>query len=228
MVHALVATAVYAQENAAFLSELKAAVRAGDRQSVAGMVVYPAIASIGGLRLPIRTRDDLLQRYDEIFTREMREAIQRDDPNVLELRAAGREWKITTMRVPSNAGRPSDAEAAEERPRFSEEAARRLQLRVGPRPMQQSGSLAQGGIDTYVVAVPKGMLLDVRLLRVGRAAAVRVNNAKTGEPLNPHAASGSAAVIGRAPVAGDYKIEVRRTKSPDSAPLPYILSIGVK
>ena len=68
--------------------------------------------------------------------------------------------------------------------------------------------------------------VDVRLQRGRGEAVVHVVNAATDAPLASRAKA-TFVVTGRAPVTGDYRIEVQRTSQGD-APLPYMLSVSVR
>lgn len=106
---------------------------------------------------------------------------------------------------------------------------RRIGIRIGPRPTQLPGALAAGATDVYLVWIPKGKMLEVRLERVqNRSAVVRVMHAGTGEPLDPRGAEGARVVRGRASEGADYRIAVERTQSDEPGPLPYVLSLSLR
>ena len=80
----------------------------------------------------------------------------------------------------------------------------------------------------YLLFVPKGQRLEVRLERVGRVAIVRVHQTRTHAPLNPRRPNGALVVSGRSPADGDYRIEVAHATAADSEYLPYFLSVDVR
>jgi len=59
----------------AFLAELQAAVRANDKQKIAGMVSYPVNVIHGGKRAHIRDKQTFLARYDSLFDEHLRKVI---------------------------------------------------------------------------------------------------------------------------------------------------------
>ncbi len=209
----------------AFLAELTSLLRADDRGAVASRIAFPITVRMSGLRVPFASPDDLFARYDDVFTREMRQAVGRGDPNVLTIRPVGGRLKIVAIAVPQDTASHRAEEALDRRGAAS--APRRIQIRAGPRPTQFSGNLGEVP-DVYLLFLPKGQFVDIRLLRVGRAAIVRAVDARTGHPLNPRVAAGGPVVTGRAPAPADYRIEVVREAGQASGPLPYILSISAR
>ncbi len=213
-----------------FLVELDRALHRGDRAAVAASIRYPVIVSIGGIRVPFQDAQALLDRYEEIFTPELRDLISRGAEatnNTLAVARVGSELKIAAIVVPpvdpnlgSSSLPPTDRVVSPGEPR-------RIGLRAGPRPTRFAGSLPPGAADAYIVFVPKGQLLDVRLERVRGEAIVRVADAATGAPLNPRTAQGALVVTGRAPASADYRIEVQRTSAGESA-LPYMLAVSMR
>jgi hypothetical protein len=146
-------------------------------------------------------------------------------PNqTLTITRVGGQLRISRIVVP-----PATADVGAAKPATSAGAPReprRIGVRAGPKPSQFAGSLASSGSDAYLVFVQKGQLLDVRLQRGRSEAVVHVVNAATEEPLAPRAKA-TFVVTGRAPVTGDYRIDVQRTSQGD-APLPYMLSVRVR
>jgi hypothetical protein len=208
-----------------FLSQLKTAVRRDDRAAVASLIEFPIIVRMAGVRLPFATSTALLDRYDDIFTPEMRAAIDRVDLNTFVIEQVKGRYRLTSITVPPHedaVGSTSPSHAA------TPHGPRRITVRAGPRPTQFAGSLAPGVTDTYLLFVPKGQRLEVRLERVGRAAAVRVHHASTRAPLNPRMPNGALVVAGRAPSDGDYRIEVAHSTAADASYLPYFLSVDVR
>ncbi len=228
------ATAVHAQSTVQpFLFELTRDLQGDNRSAVASRVRYPVVVSIGGLRVPFQDPGALLERYDEIFTRELRDLLARapdvvETPdgfavatNLLTIVRVGAELRIGGIVVP-----PAETGAGTVSPREP----RRIGLRAGPNPTRFAGLLPSGAADAYVVFVPKGQLLDVRLERVRGEALVRVARADTGAPLNPRVARGALVVAGRAAADGDYRIDVERVErtSVGDADLPYTLAVSMR
>jgi hypothetical protein len=60
----------------AFLASLKAAVKAQDKQRVAGMVHYPLLVNMSKGHKQIKTTTQLMAEYDRLFTASMRKAIE--------------------------------------------------------------------------------------------------------------------------------------------------------
>ena len=218
-----IAHAVQAQSEVdAFLGELVRAMDRGERAAVAAIVRFPMVVSIGGLRVPFQDAATLLGRYDDVFTPELRDAIARRETvretpggftvgnNTLAIARTGGGLRITAIVVP-----PADPGLAPGDPArgAGPREPRRIGVRAGPAATRFAGSLASGAADSYVLFVPKGMLLDVRLERVSGEAIVRVSNAATGAPLNPRVAQGALVVSGRAQTSADYRIDVRRTST---------------
>ncbi|HUB83473.1 MAG TPA: hypothetical protein VMB03_31960 [Bryobacteraceae bacterium] len=67
----------------AFLSELQSAVRGGDKQKIADMVLYPATVNFANRHRAVRARAALLKDYDAIFTAKVRSAIEKQSPECL-------------------------------------------------------------------------------------------------------------------------------------------------
>ena len=55
-----------------FVREVAQALGRRDRAAVASLLRYPATASVNGLGIPISSADDLIARFDSIFTAELR------------------------------------------------------------------------------------------------------------------------------------------------------------
>jgi hypothetical protein len=204
----------------ALFSQLTDALRRGDRPAVAALMDFPITVNISGLRLPVANAETFLERYADIFTPAMRGAIERADPAAVTTALVAGRLRVKALVVPLDEPR-SSSDAAE--PPASQ-TPRRINVRAGPRPTMFSGALGRG-TDTYLLFVPKGQFVEIRLERVGRAAVVRVTNARTSAPLNARSAAGSVVVSGRPTSDGEYRIEVQRTAAADGEPLPYLLSV---
>lgn len=61
----------------AFLTRLKDAVAAGDQRSVAAMIAYPLETRIAGLPVTLAAPEDVVRRYDQLFTPPVVAAIER-------------------------------------------------------------------------------------------------------------------------------------------------------
>lgn len=72
-----------AKESREFLARLQAAVRANDREQIAGMVNYPLLVFSYGKKTHIRQKSSFLDNYDEIFTPPVRNAILNQTPQCL-------------------------------------------------------------------------------------------------------------------------------------------------
>lgn len=243
-----------ARQVVTFLAELQRASRNGDRSAVAALIHYPVVVMIGGLRVPFTDAAALLERYDEIFTPALLDAIVRADAavdrpqpgrvpmtvtadglfigtNALLIKLVGQQLRITSIVIPrDDTGDASLASRSETTTRaVRRQQPRRVGVRAGLRPTQFSGALLPGAADLYMLWVPKGQLLEVRLERVPSGwAVVRVVHAGTGAPLNPRVPDGARVVSGRAPESADYRIDVRRIGAGETTPLPYILSVSLR
>ena len=214
-----------------FVAQLKRAVQANDRHAIAGMIRYPVAVRIGGVRVPFNDAAALLARYDDIFTPELRESIARGTEDVVIEEIEG-HLRITSIRVPAVAEgiAHQGQQAADAKPGAVTPSprARRVAIRVGPRPTQIPGTLAGAAVDTFVLYLPKGKLASVRLERVPPgAAAIRVVHARTGVPLDARTSADGRFVSGRPAEDGDYRIEVRRLGNDDGY-LPYMLSLTLR
>jgi hypothetical protein len=220
-----------------FLAELNRALEGNDRAAVAALVEYPVTVSVGGVRVPFQSPAAIVERFDDIFTPEFRAAVAAGAPitetkegflvavDVMTVTRRGAQLRITSIVVPRpdpNGGAAPPAAAGAE----SSRAPRRIGVRAGPRPTQFAGLLLAGATDSYVVFVPKGQLLDVRLERGRNEAVLRVVNAGSGTPLNARAQD-SPIVTGRVDAGGEYRIDVLRT-STDDIPVRYMLAVSVR
>jgi hypothetical protein len=220
-----------------FVVALNRALESGDRAMVAALADYPMTVSIGGVRVPFQSPEALIDRFDEVFTPEVRTAAalgtsavtESNDSfviaaNVIAVARRGGQFRITSIVVP--APDPNTRLATGSSPTSSSRAPRRIGVRAGPKPTQFAGSLVAGSTDSYVVFVQKGQLLDVRLQRGRSEAAVRVVNAATGAPLGARP-QGAPVVTARAGTSAEYRIDVQRTTT-DDAPLPYMLAVTLR
>ena len=234
----------------AFLAELQRAVAAGDRQAVATMIRYPVMVSIAGagLRVPINDAADFLTRYDDILTSSLRDEIARASllpeagrtqvgvtsaglsigSNLVVIGRVDGRLQIVSIAVPQAETGGAERTAPGSSPAAIPREPRRVSIRVGPKPTQVAGSLAVDAIDSYLVFVPKGQTLGVRLERVPAGTAViRVAHARTGAPLNPKMVEGRF-VSGMVTEGAEYRIEVRRLAVDETAPVPYMLALTLR
>lgn len=220
-----------AQSADGFLVQLRRAVQADDRPAVAAMMQYPITVQIAGLRVPFKDAASLLERYEDIFTLALRESIARglQDFTVEMVNGQPRITRITVPNVPAEASPPVAMPVKPSRGAALRAGPRRVSIRVGPRPTQIPGVLAQGGTDVLLLYLPKGKLASVRLERVpAGAAAIRVVHATTGAPLSARAAADGRLVSGRPAENGEYTIEVRRMDNTGAGHLPYMLSLSLR
>ena len=214
-----------------FVAQLQRASQSNDRNAIAAMIRYPLMISIGGgVRIPIADAATFLERYDDIFTPELRDAIARGSDAIV-IQPVNGELRITSIAIPEPAiaGVPATVPADEKSSGVVRKPeTRRIAIRIGPRPTQVAGTLAGDSIDTFVVYLPKGKLASVRLERVpAGSAAIRVVHARTSAPLAGRVSADARFVSGRPTEGGDYRIEVRHL-SKDDGPLPYMLSLTLR
>ena len=223
---------------AAFVSALAQAMSRRDRAAVAEMVRYPATANVAGVNVPITDRMALTQLYDSIFTAELRCMVDASAGPGGDVRvergavtfAQGRlraedvsgALKITRISVPPVSG------VAARPPSKPQRVTRSRQ--------QFSGRLYADGVDSYIVGLRKGNVVEARIEQFpGRSAALRVQEMKTGKSLDKPAPKTSD---GAAPAPrywtdtiredGDYRIDVVRM-SPYCAPsFTYLLTVTIK
>lgn len=67
----------------AFLADLQAAVKANDKDKIAGMISYPMNFIHGGRRARIRDKQTFLARYDTIFNEHVRSMILKQSSHCL-------------------------------------------------------------------------------------------------------------------------------------------------
>lgn len=224
----------------AFVRSFSQALARRDRTAVAGMVRYPATAVAGGLALPIDSRESLLRMYDAVFTSELRcladasvargTAAMRVEPGVVvfaEGRVRAEEvdgaFRITRIDVPPAAAEGGGAASRTER----------VTLRAGR--AQYSGRLYADGVDTYILTVGKGAVVQARIEGFApRSAAVRVID-PGGRSLDRPALPSSSGAPGAPPVwngtireSGDHRIQVVRLASACTPSFTYLLSITVR
>lgn len=235
----------YAQGNgrgAALVNALAQAMSRRDRGAVAELIRYPAVADVAGVNVPITNRMALIQLYDSIFTAELRCMVDASAGRGGDVRveagavtfAQGRiraedasgALKITRIRVPPATGA---AAAPPSKPQ-------RVALRTMGAKTQFSGRLYGDGVDSYIVTLRKGNVVEARIEQFpGRSAALRIFEQKTGKSLDKPALKASD---GSLPAPrfwtdtiredGEYRIDVVRL-APYCAPsFTYLLTVTVK
>jgi hypothetical protein len=73
----------------AFLARLQDAVAAGDREAVAAMVAYPLETRVAGLPVTLAAPEDVVRRYDQLFTPPVVAALERQSFATLFANAEG-------------------------------------------------------------------------------------------------------------------------------------------
>ena len=199
------------------IDEVRRALQADDRERVASMMHYPLPVTFGSVRVPFAGPPALLERFDDVFTPHVRNALITS----LTIEVIDGRPRVTAITVPPAGTSASGAATADQR------IARRIAVRGGPRPTRMAGSLSSGGVDTYLVFVQKGQLLQVRLDRGRTEAVVEVVNADSGRRIGPEAGKG-VVVSDRVPESADYRISVRYTGPADAPPLPYVVSVSIR
>ena len=219
-----------AAEIRTFFTQLQRALHADDRDAIGRMIQYPITISIGGgLRVPFADAAALLDRYDDIFTPSLRDAIARTNGNdFIVITSVDGQLRITSITVPRDTAEvaaptaPETATGAARRPR-------RVAISVGRRPTQIRGWLERDATDSLIVFLPKGRLATVRLERVPTGVAlIRVVHSHTGAPLGARTSADGRFVAGRPAEDGDYRIEVKRIGNADDGHLPYMLSLTLR
>lgn len=216
-----------------FLGELRRASARGDRQALAALVRFPIVVTIGSLRVPIENARAFVERFDAVFTPELKDAVARSAQNagtvsitpervaigadLIVARAAGGTWRIVEIRVP-----PPKAAGA------GGGAAQRISVRAGPNPTQMTGALSGGAMDSYLVRAARGQLLEIRIEGVqGRDIVARIFEAASGVAIDARTKDGVRAWSGRVAADGDYRIDVVRLK-PGADVQPYTLSVRTR
>ena len=221
---------------ASFVSALTQALSRRDRAAVADMIRFPATATIGGIGVPLRSRVEFLQLYDSVFTPDLRcmmdsgaagTRVERGAVTFAQGRIRAEDvsgaLKITRISVPPVTGKaPSSAKKTQE-----------VVIQMGKR--QFSGRLDGDGVDSYVITLRRGSVVQARIEQFpGRSAALHVVEQKTGRSLDRPALKTSD---GQAPAPriwsdtirepGDYRFDVVRL-APYCAPsFTYLLTITV-
>ena len=230
IITATIAAGIRADDRAtdAFVKALRQAVARDDRAAVARLIDFPITVFVGSLRMPIENAAALAERYDLVFTSELKAALARERPASTEdgfviggvtVRSTASGLKIAKIVVspPSMIPAPPTAPARSAPPRRPTNEAsrpRRIIVRGGGSPAEVAGIVERGATQSYVVWVPTNQLLQVRIDGVrGRDVVAHVRDAKNGAPLDARAHDGVRSWSGRVPATGDYRIDVSSTPS---------------
>lgn len=224
-----------AQRASTLARALSQAMARRDRAAVADMMRYPASAMAGGIVIPIGNRAAAMQLYDAIFTAELRclvDASTGAGASGIRVEADGVTFaqgrihavdvngalKIARVTVPAATG------AAPPPP----SKPRRVTLRTMGT-TQFSGRLYGDGVDSYVVSLQKGNVVQARIEQFpGRSAAIRVVEAKSGRSLDRPGATAPRVWSDTIRESGEYRIEVVRL-APYCAPsFTYLLTVTLK
>jgi hypothetical protein len=177
----------------AFLAALKVAVGRDDRRAVAAMVQYPIVASTGTLRIPFGDAAALIDRYDLIFSPEMKAGIAGSAFTVpgqppsrstavtsatamaiaggyINAEKIDGVFRITRISLPAPGGAAGLAGPTDSAPAVTpgtRGAARRgperLTVRGRLHMAQATGTLSAGQTRAYVVWAGQGQLLEARV-----------------------------------------------------------------
>jgi hypothetical protein len=219
-------------DSAAFVSALRGACSRGDKAAMAGLVQYPLAVATSGMRIPIASREALLQSYDAVFTPAVCRSVGAGEVKptdgglliggAVEARRVGGSFKvvrITAAAVPGGTGATGTA--------FKARTNERLIPRPG-RPIPVRGALGEGQRESFVVNVQQGQFLSVRVDEVkADEVTASIVEADSGQPVDARAGGGVRAWNGRIKKSGDYRIEVARRGGAGES-LGYTLTVQVK
>jgi hypothetical protein len=237
-----------------FVAGLQRAVSRDDRRAVAAMVRYPMTVFVARLRVPVGSADEMVERYDAVFTSELKARIadtragsEPGSPGrgirmsadgltvadgLIVVAAVEGALKITSITVPPGAApRPPGSSAApgetvrSPRPRTPQ----RVNVPPGRASVQRLGALGAGQTDSYVVWARRGQLLEVRVERVRESAIVlHVFDATSRAPVDARARAGVRVWAGRVPATGDFRIDVVRLATSGPSVMTYTLVVGLR
>jgi hypothetical protein len=178
----------------AFLEQLQRASARNDRQAIAAMIQYPiAVIVGGGLRVPVENAAALIERYDVIFTPDLKEIIAHTRAsagrgrvpakyplgvtpdglvigrNALLIKPIAGSLKITSITVPAASSsvahdaRPVERASAGSARSARQQEPQRILFRAGQRSRQFSGALSLRETDSFIVWAKQGQLLEIRV-----------------------------------------------------------------
>jgi hypothetical protein len=211
-----------------FRRAVLAALASRDRAAIARMIKYPAVADVGGFKVPLVDRAATLELYGLVFTPELRCALERDGVGSASSGATlaggrirtvrdGGTLKIVSVTVPGASGAAPPPPSKPQLAYF-----RRGQS-------QFSGRLYGDGMDAYLVTARKGALLQARIERfAGRSAFVRVVDGTTGQPIGKPTGDAPRLWAGTLPADGQYRVEVVRVAPYCNPPFTYLLTMTMR
>ena len=241
---------------APFLQELQRALARDDRDKLAALTQFPLTVFAGGFRVAVPDAAALRERYDIIFTPELKAIVAqtgfagsgRQSPkypiavspdgvtigvNAITAKRLGADLRITQITVPLSSSSVYSAPSAPAntgrsiRRTPAPREPRRILFRAGQALTQVSGGLARGETESYLVWATKGEGLEIRVDGVrGRDVVARLIDEKTRTPVDPRAGEGFRTWAGRMPSTGDYRIEVVRLAASSDPALRYVIVIG--
>ena len=220
----------------AFLRALQQAVGGDDRKGVSALAAYPLNVLASGLQIPVRSSRELIDRYDVIFTPEVRCRIDQtgaggqDQPAtkyrldgsvtgvsigggaVWATQANGR-WKIARVMV---TGAPAPKRSPPPRT-----------VTLGGRPAQFAGTLVGDAADSYIMSPGEDSAVDVTIERFrGNDLELRVVDAQSGETVN--GAAGPRRWRGVGAAKRKYRIDVIRRADYCAPPTSYLLTVATR
>lgn len=196
-----------------------------DRDAVARMVKYPAVAVVAGLNIPLSDRETVLSVYEVVFTPDLRCRLERfgvtmDAGNAtlggaVRLEQDGGTFRIARIDVPPATGTVGGASKTEQA------IFRRGQA-------QFSGRLGGSAVDTYLVNARKGARLEARIEKFpGRSAFVRVLD-PANRPLERRGAEAPRVWAGTLAADGQHRVQVVRLAPYCDPPFTYFLTITLR
>lgn len=227
----------------AFLRTLQKALDAGDRQTVIGLVDFPATVISGGFNIPVKDKAALVSLYDGVFTPSVRCAIAQSVPDasgapakrppiqsgeglsfgggIVSAHLVAGSYKITRLTVISNTTKGSTG-IVDQRIAFRAGGA------GGARVAQLAGRLTVAS-DVYVATLRKGEVLDARIDGfAGRGAVIRAIGPAQAAARPPVPDSANRVVHVVAGEAGDYRLEVVRLASACDPDITYRLNVSAR
>jgi hypothetical protein len=226
-----------------FLAQLQRAVAGQDRRAVAALVQFPLLQVTGILRVPIANLAQLVERYDNCFTPEIRAMIglsgiaRRGSPRpahpivvspdgltmgngAVWAKRVGASYRVARVIVPPEwLTRPHIRDA------------QRIPFRSGQASALRSGRLAALEAQSYLVTIAAGQRLEVRLESDGRDprdALFRIVHHARGRPIDAAAGAGATTWSGAVTDGGDYRIDIARVSRQGAAEIVYRLAVALR